>query len=74
MPEDYDPKTQLALIKQDVSYIRSTLEKNYFSKAQGDLLDDRLKRIEKIVYTFMGVLALAVVYGLINLIPGLNNG
>lgn len=74
MPEDYDPKTQLALIKQDVSFIRSTLEKNYFSKTQGDILDDRLRRIEKIVYTFMGVLALAVVYGLINLIPGLNNG
>lgn len=83
--ENYDPRTQLALLRQDVSYIvknmddmKVTLSSNYVTvvaftrlEERQTRISDRLKRIETIAYSFVGILSLAVIYGLINLIPGL---
>ncbi len=83
--EAYDSRTQLALLRQDVTYIvknmddmRSSLSANYVTNVtftrleeRYNRINDRLKRIETIGYSFVGIMALSVIYGIINLVPGL---
>lgn len=57
-----------AELRKDVGYIRSevdklnvALTKNYLTRQEGEILKARLKLLERVVYTAVGVILIAVI-------------
>ena len=58
----------IATVKRDVKTTNDLLSNTYVTKDQHELTKDRLARIEKIVYTFLGVVLLAVLGAVMTII------
>jgi len=64
-------ETRLALVQQDVAYIRgeiTEMKSGYMSKLEGDALSKRVKLLESIVFGLIGIIVVAVIGSVVGLV------
>jgi hypothetical protein len=67
--EETNIDTKLALISQDVGYVKQelrTLTSSYATNARADNLERRIALVEKAVFSVIGLIVLAVLGAVVN--------
>lgn len=75
MPDEVSTDTRLALLANDMGYLKDTvhsidlkLSSSYVTKEETARLADRVKLLERLVYGIISVVGLGVLYAILNAI------